>query len=191
MCLPPAALQEFDECKNCVASCNREGLMKRLDKQQTELEMCEKALADYMESKRRAFPRFYFVSSADLLDILSNGNNPVKVMQHMSKCFQVSWAIVQESSSSFFGEWAAWLALEALAHTSMGAVQQQPSMFGWQPGLAWPGSSWQRQHRPGAAAASVFWHATGPKAAAEAANHCFAVCFATEGSSAVPSKSTP
>eukprot|EP00891_Asterochloris_glomerata_P001316 jgi/Astpho2/1316/Aster-06188 len=81
-------LKEFDECKNCVASCNREGLMKRLDKQQTELEMCEKALADYMESKRRAFPRFYFVSSADLLDILSNGNNPVKVMQHMSKCFQ-------------------------------------------------------------------------------------------------------
>jgi dynein heavy chain len=32
-----------------------------------------------MESKRRAFPRFYFVSTADLLDILSNGNNPHKV----------------------------------------------------------------------------------------------------------------
>jgi dynein heavy chain len=41
-----------------------------------------------MESKRRAFPRFYFVSTADLLDILSNGNNPVKVMTHMNKCFQ-------------------------------------------------------------------------------------------------------
>ena len=93
-CLFTAVPQEFNECKNCVASCNREGLMSRLDKQQTELEMCEKALADYMESKRRAFPRFYFVSSADLLDILSNGNNPVKVMQHMSKCFQVSWAIM-------------------------------------------------------------------------------------------------
>lgn len=52
------------------------------------VQVCEKALADYMESKRRAFPRFYFVSTADLLDILSNGNNPVKVMQHMSKCFQ-------------------------------------------------------------------------------------------------------
>ncbi len=38
------------------------------------LQVCEKALADYMESKRRAFPRFYFVSTADLLDILSNGN---------------------------------------------------------------------------------------------------------------------
>lgn len=43
------------------------------------MQVCEKALADYMESKRRAFPRFYFVSTADLLDILSNGNNPAKV----------------------------------------------------------------------------------------------------------------
>ena len=47
------------------------------------------ALADYMESKRRAFPRFYFVSTADLLNILSNGNDPAHVQQHMSKCFQV------------------------------------------------------------------------------------------------------
>jgi dynein heavy chain len=38
-----------------------------------------------MDSKRMAFPRFYFVSPADLLDILSNGNNPAKVMVHMPK----------------------------------------------------------------------------------------------------------
>jgi dynein heavy chain len=40
-----------------------------------------------MEGKRRAFPRFYFVSTNDLLDILSNGNNPSKVMKHMPKIF--------------------------------------------------------------------------------------------------------
>jgi dynein heavy chain len=38
-----------------------------------------------MDSKRMAFPRFYFVSPADLLDILSNGNIPEKVMEHMPK----------------------------------------------------------------------------------------------------------
>lgn len=81
-------LKSFKETKNCVDCCNKEGLMKFLEKQQLELEICEKALADYMESKRRAFPRFYFVSTADLLDILSNGNSPTRVMMHMSKCFQ-------------------------------------------------------------------------------------------------------
>ena len=81
-------LKEACATKNVVNSACKDGLYKELENQQGELEKCEKALADYMESKRRAFPRFYFVSTADLLDILSNGNNPVKVMVHMNKCFQ-------------------------------------------------------------------------------------------------------
>lgn len=55
---------------------------------QKELAVCEKALQDFMSSKQKAFPRFYFVASADLLDILSNGNNPAKIMKHMPKIFQ-------------------------------------------------------------------------------------------------------
>lgn len=43
------------------------------------LSLCEKALAEYLDTKRLAFPRFYFISSADLLDILSNGTNPHQV----------------------------------------------------------------------------------------------------------------
>lgn len=43
------------------------------------LSLCEKALTEYLDTKRLAFPRFYFVSSADLLDILSNGTNPHQV----------------------------------------------------------------------------------------------------------------
>jgi dynein heavy chain, axonemal len=50
--------------------------------------VCEKALNEFLESKRRAFPRFYFVSQDALLDILSNGNSPEKINKHMSKIFQ-------------------------------------------------------------------------------------------------------
>lgn len=72
-------LATFAQKKNVVACCHVDGLLKNLEKLQGELEICEKALSDYMESKRRAFPRFYFVSTSDLLDILSNGNDPTKV----------------------------------------------------------------------------------------------------------------
>jgi len=54
---------------------------------QQQLILCEKALAEYLETKRLFFPRFYFVSSADLLDILSIGNQPKLVMKHLTKLF--------------------------------------------------------------------------------------------------------
>lgn len=61
---------------NVVQATNQEGLGKQLEDLQHGLTLCEKALAEYLETKRLAFPRFYFVSSADLLDVLSNGNQP-------------------------------------------------------------------------------------------------------------------
>lgn len=39
------------------------------------------ALADYLETKRTAFPRFYFVAPTDLLDILSKGSNPQAIVR--------------------------------------------------------------------------------------------------------------
>lgn len=70
---------EVEGTKNVVDATNREKLYDRLEALQDALVLCEKALAEYLETKRLAFPRFYFVSSSDLLDILSNGNNPVVV----------------------------------------------------------------------------------------------------------------
>lgn len=58
---------------------NHPGLYEKLEELQGHLTKCEKALAEYLETKRLAYPRFYFVSSADLLDILSNGNQPALV----------------------------------------------------------------------------------------------------------------
>lgn len=72
---------------NIVAVCNRPGLLEKLEQLQEMLTMCEKALNDYLETKRLAFPRFYFISSSDLLDILSNGNQPDLVCRHLTKLY--------------------------------------------------------------------------------------------------------
>ncbi|XP_067673689.1 dynein beta chain, ciliary-like [Haliotis asinina] len=78
---------EVEKSKNVVISTNQPKLYERLEALQGSLSICEKALAEYLETKRLAFPRFYFVSSADLLDILSNGNNPPVVSRHLTKLF--------------------------------------------------------------------------------------------------------
>ena len=72
---------------NVVEACNQEGFQERLDNMLDELELCEKALNEYLETKRMIFPRFYFVSQADLLDMLSKGNNPVSIEKHLPKNF--------------------------------------------------------------------------------------------------------
>lgn len=80
-------MQKGCTIKNCLKFCTIEGMLKRLESIQAQLKVCEKALNEFLDSKRRAFPRFYFVSVNDLLDILSNGNSPAKINRHMSKIF--------------------------------------------------------------------------------------------------------
>ncbi|CAG9821168.1 unnamed protein product [Phaedon cochleariae] len=50
------------------------------------LDLCQKSLNDYLDSKRRRFPRFYFISTEELLSILGS-SDPNVVQDHMIKMF--------------------------------------------------------------------------------------------------------
>jgi dynein heavy chain len=80
-------LKQGFEIRSAKEFCNQSNIFARLEKTQTQLNMCEKALNEFMDGKKRAFPRFYFMSSADLLDVLSNGNQPAKVVPQFPKFF--------------------------------------------------------------------------------------------------------
>lgn len=64
------------ETPNILQATKTPKLYDCLEKLQAELSKCEKALSEFLETKRLIYPRFYFISPVDLLDILANGNQP-------------------------------------------------------------------------------------------------------------------
>jgi len=62
-------------------------LLKKLQAMSARLDATQRALELYMETKRNVFPRFYFISNDDLLDILVHANNPKRLQPHLKKCF--------------------------------------------------------------------------------------------------------
>jgi len=80
-------MRDAVENNQVVEACTCEGREEQLNGFYQDIETCEKALNAYLEEKKKVFPRFYFLSNQSLLDILSNGNNPVKVDEELGNCF--------------------------------------------------------------------------------------------------------
>merc|ERR1719454_2730455 len=81
-------MMEASQSTLIVEICCAEGREEVLTTICGNIETCEKALNDYLEQKKKAFPRFYFVANQALLDILSNGNRPLKVAAYLGDVFE-------------------------------------------------------------------------------------------------------
>eukprot|EP00002_Diphylleia_rotans_P013390 TRINITY_DN2619_c0_g1_i7.p1 TRINITY_DN2619_c0_g1~~TRINITY_DN2619_c0_g1_i7.p1 ORF type:complete len:4501 (-),score=1146.89 TRINITY_DN2619_c0_g1_i7:169-13671(-) len=80
-------MREAHTITNTIETCNRDGRLETLERLSSSLERCQRALTEYLKTKRASFPRFYFVSDGDVIDMISKGSIPKEIQQHIPKIF--------------------------------------------------------------------------------------------------------
>ena len=63
------------------------GVQKTLERLAELLNKIQKALGEYLEKERVSFPRFYFVGDEDLLEMIGNSNDTMRIAKHFRKMF--------------------------------------------------------------------------------------------------------
>lgn len=79
------------------------GVQKSLERLAELLNKIQKALGEYLERERISFPRFYFVGDEDLLEIIGNSNDTMRIAKHFKKMFAGLSGLLMNDESNITG----------------------------------------------------------------------------------------
>ncbi|XP_017317258.1 dynein axonemal heavy chain 6 isoform X2 [Ictalurus punctatus] len=80
-------MRKVNTFPNALRAATQPELLEIFQNNNLLLDQIQKCLEAYLESKRVIFPRFYFLSNDELLEILAQTRNPQAVQPHLRKCF--------------------------------------------------------------------------------------------------------
>jgi dynein heavy chain 1 len=82
---------------------NIPNVQKSLERLAELLNKIQKALGEYLEKERVSFPRFYFVGDEDLLEMIGNSNDTLRIAKHFKKMFAGVCGLVMDEDGIISG----------------------------------------------------------------------------------------
>lgn len=81
-------MKNTSESPDALKAATKPGLYRDLVEWNKRLEKLQKDLEEYLDRKRKLFPRFFFLANDELLEILSNSGRPALVADHLKNFFE-------------------------------------------------------------------------------------------------------
>ncbi|MCJ1316193.1 hypothetical protein MMC15_001513 [Xylographa vitiligo] len=98
-----AILKKVNKSPFVLDVLNIVGVQKTLERLAELLNKIQKALGEYLERERMSFPRFYFVGDEDLLEMIGNSNDTMRIAKHFRKMFAGMSGILMPQESVITG----------------------------------------------------------------------------------------
>ncbi|KAF4734436.1 hypothetical protein FOZ63_026092, partial [Perkinsus olseni] len=80
-------MKDTNDYSVALVAGTKEGRLEQFKEFNETLDQIQKSLEEYLHSKRKAFPRFFFLSNDELLEILAQARRVQAVQPHLRKCF--------------------------------------------------------------------------------------------------------